>query len=140
MPTQVQLPDGSIGEFPDGMSQDQISAVLQKQFPPPAPPIKMGEHGMGTIGDTLKEGGKSLLGMAQGAGKILSGGSPEGMMQNFAHSIIDPSVEEYNTPSQKGVMIGGTGHETADRLLRSVPLLAEVGILTGICWTMRSPR
>lgn len=33
MPTQVQLPDGSIGEFPDGMAESDIEAVLQKQFP-----------------------------------------------------------------------------------------------------------
>lgn len=38
MPTQVQLPDGSTGEFPDGMSQEQIEGVLAKQFPAPPPP------------------------------------------------------------------------------------------------------
>lgn len=32
MPTRVQLPDGSIGEFPDGMSESQIEGVLQKQY------------------------------------------------------------------------------------------------------------
>ncbi len=32
MPTRIQLPDGSIGEFPDGMSESQIEGVLQKQF------------------------------------------------------------------------------------------------------------
>lgn len=32
---QVQLPDGSIGEFPDDMPEDQIAQVLQKQFPKP---------------------------------------------------------------------------------------------------------
>ena len=36
-PTRVQLPDGSIGEFPEGMSQDQIQSVLTKQFPTQAP-------------------------------------------------------------------------------------------------------
>ena len=33
MGTQVQLPDGNIGEFPDGMDSAAIEAVLQKQFP-----------------------------------------------------------------------------------------------------------
>jgi hypothetical protein len=32
MAKQVQLPDGSIGEFPDDMGDDQIKAVLDKQF------------------------------------------------------------------------------------------------------------
>lgn len=31
---QVQLPDGTIGEFPDDMPQEQIEGVLKQQFPP----------------------------------------------------------------------------------------------------------
>ena len=34
MTIEVELPDGSIAEFPDDMPQEQITAVLQKQFPP----------------------------------------------------------------------------------------------------------
>lgn len=30
---RVQLPDGTIGEFPDDMPQEQIESVLQQQFP-----------------------------------------------------------------------------------------------------------
>ena len=33
MPIQVQLPDGSIGEFPDGMADADIERVLKQQFP-----------------------------------------------------------------------------------------------------------
>jgi len=32
MPIEVELPDGSIAEFPDGMADDEINAVLQRQF------------------------------------------------------------------------------------------------------------
>lgn len=39
MPIQIQLPDGSIGEFPDGMPDAEIERVLQQQFAPTqAPP------------------------------------------------------------------------------------------------------
>lgn len=31
---QVRLPDGSIGQFPDGMPDDAITKVIQQQFPP----------------------------------------------------------------------------------------------------------
>lgn len=34
MAIEVELPDGSIAEFPDDMPQEQIAAVLKKQFPP----------------------------------------------------------------------------------------------------------
>jgi hypothetical protein len=37
MPKRVSLPDGSIGEFPDEMGDDQIAAVLRKQFSRPIP-------------------------------------------------------------------------------------------------------
>lgn len=36
MPIQVQLPDGTIGEFPDGMPDAEIEKVLQRQFGAPA--------------------------------------------------------------------------------------------------------
>jgi len=36
MPIEIELPDGSIAEFPDGMPDDEIEAVIQKQFPAPA--------------------------------------------------------------------------------------------------------
>lgn len=32
---EIQLPNGEIAEFPDAMSDEQISAFLRKQFPPP---------------------------------------------------------------------------------------------------------
>lgn len=38
MPIHVKLPDGSIGEFPDGMPDAQIERVLQKQFGGPSVP------------------------------------------------------------------------------------------------------
>jgi hypothetical protein len=37
---EVELPDGSVGEFPDEMSDDAIAAVLRKQFPPTAAPAE----------------------------------------------------------------------------------------------------
>lgn len=37
MPIEVELPDGSIAEFPDGMADADIEAVIQKQFPSPSP-------------------------------------------------------------------------------------------------------
>src|SRR6187551_1783365 len=33
MPIEVELPDGNVAEFPDDMHPDDITSVLQKQFP-----------------------------------------------------------------------------------------------------------
>ena len=46
MVQEIDLPDGSVGEFPDEMSGDQIAQVLQKQFPSntgPRPPRGEGQ-------------------------------------------------------------------------------------------------
>lgn len=37
MPTSVELPDGSVAEFPDGMSQAQIQAAIEQHLGQPAP-------------------------------------------------------------------------------------------------------
>jgi hypothetical protein len=88
MPTRVQLPDGNIGEFPDGMSNSQIEAVLQKQFPPKAAhPGMLEPHGKWNLGDVLRGAGAGVkqlvmhpldtgVGMVQGA--LASGMSPTG--------------------------------------------------------------
>ena len=34
MPIEVELPNGAIAEFPDGMSHEQISEALRRRFPP----------------------------------------------------------------------------------------------------------
>lgn len=92
---------------------------------PFAPKIAPGEHGMGTLHDTISEAGKSLAGVVKGVGGILKDG-PEGAMQNLTRAFVEPSVQEWNTPPQKGVMIGGTGHPTLDRAMRSVPVFGPM--------------
>lgn len=53
MAREIELPDGTIAEFPDGMSDSAIQSVLSKQFKPtaapPAPPTTR------TTGQYLKE-------------------------------------------------------------------------------------
>lgn len=41
---EVELPDGSIAEFPDGTDPTVIKGALQKKFPPPASPANMGTN------------------------------------------------------------------------------------------------
>lgn len=63
MPTRVQLPDGNIGEFPDGMSQQQIEGVLQKQFPKPAAASPAQSSGVGRF---LSSAGSAIASVPQG--------------------------------------------------------------------------
>lgn len=58
MPKRVKLPNGNFGVFPDSMSNEQIEAVLQKQFPTeakPSPPGALQRYGQGMGVPTSKE-------------------------------------------------------------------------------------
>lgn len=44
----VKLPDGSYGAFPSSMKDEEITAVIQKQFPPPKQPSAADRFGMET--------------------------------------------------------------------------------------------
>lgn len=60
---EIELPDGTIAEFPDDMSNDQIAGVLQKQFKPVPEPKSSG---------ILQHAGNLAAGVARGVGSIYS--------------------------------------------------------------------
>lgn len=80
MPTRVQLPDGSIGEFPDGMSQSDIEGVLQKQYGGPQSSRPAG-----------LPAGQSLPGMP-GAPTVAM--QPSLLGRDAAHPTIDSRLRE----------------------------------------------
>ena len=117
------------------------AAASGKAAPPVADPWAAGEsktgptgppgtHGMGTFGDTMKEVGSSLKGMVTGplhaAFDTGTGDTGNPLMNLVSRSLVEPSVREFNTPSQKGVMVGGTGHPTIDKVMRSVPIVGPM--------------
>jgi hypothetical protein len=81
MVQRVELPDGSIGEFPDGMTDDAITGVLQKQFPrtvaPPtaqdiaavSPANDMAWHEKALVGAgaAMDRTGRALSGLLRGS-------------------------------------------------------------------------
>lgn len=73
---QIKLPDGSIAQFPDGMPDAEIEAVLQQQFgsgaplgPPTIEPVveEQGNWLADTAGRLGQSAGATLTGLAQGA-------------------------------------------------------------------------
>lgn len=71
MPKRVQLPDGSIGEFPDSMNDSQIESVLQRQFPSVAPsPKKWSWEDIKNRAMTLRD---TLVNNLPGAGGMAGG-------------------------------------------------------------------
>lgn len=67
MPIEVELPDGSIAEFPDGTPREAMQQAISKRFPPQAPSRTTGQE----TGRQLGLGARHLIeGAAQTAGII----------------------------------------------------------------------
>lgn len=128
---EVELPDGTIAEFPDGMSNEDISAVLSRQFAAPAPQqevatagkqdreVSLGDQALDVVqslGSGLRQGVESTLGLPgdmarlQGdiAGGIASavGAGPETAetIQNVASRLTPFS----GTPTTEQIRSGTT--------------------------------
>lgn len=115
MPTRVQLPDGSIGEFPDGMSQSDIEGVLQKQYGGP----------QSSRPDDPRQGGISSFADASGISSV-------------GHAIMHPIDTISSIPSglqsawantrdnvKEGIRRGDAGNISGmeESFTRAVPLL-----------------
>lgn len=83
MVIEIELPDGSIAEFPDNMSTNEIKAVLQKKYPAQAQQQKnqteqaqqqkTDEGGViDFLGDTLAKSGRVVVGGTSGLAGIVS--------------------------------------------------------------------
>lgn len=123
MPTRVQLPDGSIGEFPDGMSEKDIEAVLQKQFPAQSQPEAR------TVGNYLSEA-------ARGVGRGIKN-DVVGLKDLALHpgevgqSMRDQAIRDYiltnqNIKDTQGQPIGRRAVAGALTALENAPMIGDV--------------
>lgn len=129
MPTRVQLPDGTIGEFPDGMSEEQIQGVLAKQFPPPAPPETMGHKALGVAKDFGTGAIKSV------GGALDTIGAPAGWAAHamgFAKETPEQRQEQENLfkPTNASQAVGaglGDALQVMVPVERAIPLVGKAG-------------
>lgn len=114
MPQHIEAPDGSIVEFPDGMNDDQISAVMRKTYAPKPKRNAYGEvagfmanvnRGLG-VGDELAAGAKTV-------GNIFSGKTPmQDVVPDFKRSMASQrSIEDSYTADRPkmAALARGTG-------------------------------
>jgi hypothetical protein len=133
----VQLPDGNIGEFPDGMSQQDIESVLQKQYPAPQQrslPAQIG-HDVALLGRNIISGAAALPSLAVDAGnKLLGSQKPFGTNQESVEAGLDtlgfPRAENVGQAISGGVASGLGGMASgmgAGQVLKGIPAAASVG-------------
>lgn len=93
MPIRIDLPDGTIGEFPDGMSDREIERVLQRQF--------------GYTGPEKSDVGQQIIG---NLGAILGDPKPSPYRAPLVEKPVVPLSTPYNTTKNKpgrGLLLAG---------------------------------
>ena len=68
MPQQIQAPDGSVVEFPDGMNDAQIEAVMRREYG--GPDTRQASQGLGFLRGVTKPIDNAALALEAGARRI----------------------------------------------------------------------
>lgn len=96
----INLPNGDTAQFPDGMSNAEIEAVLQKQFPAQAAPSPVDANGVAQPPDDLRPGTREYADWAaQTARQQMQNGQRPNLPQvgprppEDQSSILDPLVQ-----------------------------------------------
>ena len=127
----IGLPDGTEGEFPDTMSDEEIASILRKQFPPtqaeqappqplsgkrPAPVEELGmvDKALASLPNWLLTGNKQMRGVAQGAADPSIGAAQ--LVGNVAQGI-----DKFNPMTViKNKLLGGEPSQAGDNINRWV--------------------
>jgi hypothetical protein len=85
---QVSLPDGTMVEFPDGMSQEEVRAVMRSKFPPPnqVTPEQRNQIGRQELGNPLEAG---LIGAGRFATEVGQGIKQKALMAGESMGLVD---------------------------------------------------
>ena len=120
MPTRVQLPNGNIGEFPDGMTAQQIESVLQKEFPAPSKPDPSGRTPTGEAAP----------------------GDPRTGFQRALDNLTtrDPRREEWQGTAHTGIDAAARGVAEMATPLISHPIQSGIGIAKSIGHALANPQ
>lgn len=131
--TRVQLPDGNVAEFPEGMKPEDIQSVLAKQFPPPPPPQTMAQKAFGTAKDL----GKGVLESVGGAADTI--GAPVGYAAQKL-GLVNETPEQRKQQEQLFKPVNATqavGAGAGDALQamipveKALPLIGKAGGVVG---------
>lgn len=116
MPKEIDLPDGTIGEFPDSMGDDEIKEVLRRKFPP-SPYTRETIGGLGRIStespspaeESTKSESTYAGAVPRGVGKVLAG------LAGMPKQLLTPHAT-YGATKEEEVKMGPVG-----RLLYNAP-------------------
>lgn len=123
MPKQVQLPDGNIGQFPDSMSNEDIAAVLRKQYPPRQEPgflDRLADTTYRPVVGALHQGYDALSqDFQEGLAKLRAGDFKDDKPSRFAaflgqipDSIANKFIQNQKETNPQGAVLPTVGNVT----------------------------
>jgi hypothetical protein len=127
MAKEIELPDGSIGEFPDDMSDDAIRGVLSKKFPAPAPHPKAGPYqpyqNEADIGSDTERFGENP-GTGKGGAEFHQGiaSTPARLVKSLAQ--MTGQGDKVPEVVNKSAQVADTGFGTAGRVVGDIAATA----------------
>lgn len=92
MPIQVNLPNGQIGSFPDGMDHSEIESIIQKQFPPQGTLQTLGNYA-GEFNNAFESLGKGALQGAEHAGASIANLPLQGINKLAGSNLEAPYID-----------------------------------------------
>lgn len=117
----IQAPDGTIARFPDGMSDDAITAVMRQHYPPPAPTSASGgvQSPLGRPMPTAADLAAKGVGVQPGIGAEMGGlndvvrSAANGMTLGLGDRIAAGAGAATGIGGQKGDYAGNLAKEQA---------------------------
>lgn len=144
MPHTVEVPDVGTIEFPDDMSEEQITGVLQKKFPP-QPPVVQAKEPEQTIWQTLRQSGISPservsgIAPAPGFAGVSSDVRDNPQFQQWANTAMADLLPDVPPILKRSIMLNGTkkeqfltgGYEGIKESINSLTSPENVNLLSG---------
>lgn len=106
---EVELPDGSVAEFPDGTAPDAIKGALRKRFPTQAAEGKTDLQPMPPSAPAGPSTAQQMADLAQGV-------TPLGIAKNVGSAIMDPMQALQKADDGVRMLANGASFGFADKL------------------------
>lgn len=91
MPIQINAPDGTIAQFPDGTPDATITKVMAQNFPPPKPAPNTAVDMARSIPGGLAKGVAGIMGLPEDARQLINTGLDKG--SEYVAGLISPGAK-----------------------------------------------
>lgn len=128
MPIEIEAPDGSIVEFPDGTGDDVIRTAMMKAYPPPLQGADYAKGLARNVGQGLSLGfGDEITAAARAGVGALTGGGSYGDLYDKALGEERASIEQFSKENPGTALAANIGGAVA-----TAPIMPLANVVRGV--------